>query len=262
MGADRIMSGEVRRGRPAGSIDKRGRGAGRYRIGYVSENRKDEGLILIHSVLRNIDDHRVAAPPERDSAGSPAGESASGPAIVERLDIKAPSLATVVGSLSGGNQQKVSLAKWLAAGVNVLIIDEPTVGIDVRTKGNLHELIWELASQGLAILLISSDMPEMVRLADRIVVMRGGRIVGELEQPALRRRQPADHGLHPAQHRHSSGNGAVATRAAATTGGVTCPSTRSRTSSLAGRRCRSRGWASAWCRWPASTSPSPMSRRP
>ncbi len=100
--------------------------------------------------------------------------------MVERLEIKAPSLSTVVNSLSGGNQQKVSLAKWLTAGVDVLIIDEPTVGIDVRTKGNLHELIWELAGQGLAVLLISSDMPEMVHLADRIVVMRDGGIVGEL----------------------------------------------------------------------------------
>ena len=77
--------------------------------------------------------------------------------------------------------RRSSLAKWLTAGVDVLIIDEPTVGIDVRTKGNLHELIWELAGQGLAVLLISSDMPEMVHLADRIVVMRDGRIVGELD---------------------------------------------------------------------------------
>ena len=122
--------------------------------------------------------------------------------MVERLDIKAPSLSTVVSSLSGGNQQKVSLAKWLTAGVDVLIIDEPTVGIDVRTKGNLHELIWELAGQGLAVLLISSDMPEMVHLADRIVVMRDGRIVGELDnRPRLRRHQPADHGLHPVGQR-------------------------------------------------------------
>jgi ribose transport system ATP-binding protein len=85
-----------------------------------------------------------------------------------------------VASLSGGNQQKVSLAKWLAAGVDVLIIDEPTVGIDVRTKANLHELIWELVERGLGIVLISSDMPEMVRLADRILVMRHGRIAGEI----------------------------------------------------------------------------------
>ena len=124
--------------------------------------------------------------------------------MVERLDIKAPSLSTVVSSLSGGNQQKVSLAKWLTAGVDVLIIDEPTVGIDVRTKGNLHELIWELAGQGLAVLLISSDMPEMVHLADRIVVMRDGRIVGELDNSRVYDdSQPADHGLHPVGRRRA-----------------------------------------------------------
>ena len=86
-----------------------------------------------------------------------------------------------MGNLSGGNQQKVSIAKWLAAEADILIIDEPTIGIDVKTKDALHELIWDLARSGKAVLLISSDMPEMVRLADRILVMKGGRIVAEIE---------------------------------------------------------------------------------
>ena len=93
---------------------------------------------------------------------------------VRRLD-------QTVGNLSGGNQQKVSIAKWLAAEADILIFDEPTIGIDIKTKDVLHELIWELAASGKAILLISSDMPEMVRLADRILVMKGGRIVAEIE---------------------------------------------------------------------------------
>lgn len=181
IGADEIVAGEVLvAGQPAriGSVAE---ALGRYRIGYVSEDRKDEGLILIHSVLKNVTVtvwRRL-----QNAAGwiTGAAEKAQAAPMVERLEIKAPSLATVVSSLSGGNQQKVSLAKWLTAGVDVLIIDEPTVGIDVRTKGNLHELIWELAGQGLAVVLISSDMPEMVHLADRIVVMRDGRIVGELD---------------------------------------------------------------------------------
>jgi ribose transport system ATP-binding protein len=181
IGADEIVAGEVLvAGQPAriGSVAE---ALGHYRIGYVSEDRKDEGLILIHSVLKNVTVtvwHRL-----QNAVGwiTTASEKSRVQPMVERLDIKAPSLATVVSSLSGGNQQKVSLAKWLTAGVDVLIIDEPTVGIDVRTKGNLHELIWELAGQGLAVLLISSDMPEMVNLADRIVVMRDGRIVGELD---------------------------------------------------------------------------------
>ena len=181
IGADEIVAGEVLvAGQPA-RISSVAEALGRYRIGYVSEDRKDEGLILIHSVVKNVT--VTVWSRLQNAAGwiTGASERASAEPMVERLEIKAPSLSTVVSSLSGGNQQKVSLAKWLTAGVDVLIIDEPTVGIDVRTKGNLHELIWELAGQGLAVLLISSDMPEMVHLADRIVVMRDGRIVGELD---------------------------------------------------------------------------------
>ncbi len=99
----------------------------------------------------------------------------------EALDVSTPSLQQTVGNLSGGNQQKVSIAKWLAAEADILIIDEPTIGIDVKTKDALHEFIWDLARSGKAVLLISSDMPEMVRLADRILVMKGGRIVAEIE---------------------------------------------------------------------------------
>jgi ribose transport system ATP-binding protein len=86
----------------------------------------------------------------------------------------------LAGQLSGGNQQKISLAKWLAADCTVLVIDEPTVGIDVRTKAAFHSLIVELAERGMAILLITSDLPEMVTLADRIVVMHHYRITGEV----------------------------------------------------------------------------------
>ena len=164
-----------------------------YRIGYVSENRKEEGLILIHSMLENITHHGLAAPPERFSAGCrPATSARPSSRLSERLEIKAPSLTTIVASLSGGNQQKVSLAKWLTAGVDVLIIDEPTVGIDIRTKANLHELIWELRGRGMAVILISSDMPEMVRLADRIVVMRArSHRRRARERSPIRRTQPS-----------------------------------------------------------------------
>ena len=100
--------------------------------------------------------------------------------FIEKLNVITPSLEQSVGNLSGGNQQKVSVAKWLAAQVEILIIDEPTVGIDIRTKGYLHRLIWNLAEQGVAVLLISSDLPEMVLLADRVVVMKDKQIVGDL----------------------------------------------------------------------------------
>jgi len=99
--------------------------------------------------------------------------------FVERLGIRISSVFQRVGDLSGGNQQKVSLAKWLAADTEIIIIDEPTVGIDVRTKANLHELIMDLADEGMAVLLISSDLPEMVAIADRVMVMRDYQFVGE-----------------------------------------------------------------------------------
>ena len=105
--------------------------------------------------------------------------------LVERyrdeLGMRISGPTQLAGQLSGGNQQKVSLAKWLAADCDILVIDEPTVGIDVRTKAAFHELIVGLADSGIAILLISSDLPEMITLADRIAVMSDYRIVGELD---------------------------------------------------------------------------------
>ena len=151
-----------------------------HRIGYLSENRKDEGLILLQSVGRNLSItiwRRLRRLGLFISGGRERNEVQP---YVERLDIRAHSLAQSVGTLSGGNQQKVSLGKWLAADVEILIVDEPTVGIDIKTKNALHELLWELAAQGRSILLISSDMPEIVRVADRILVMREHRIVGEI----------------------------------------------------------------------------------
>jgi ABC-type sugar transport system ATPase subunit len=87
-----------------------------------------------------------------------------------------------VAGLSGGNQQKIVLAKWLAANSAVLILDEPTRGVDVGAKAEIHALIGELASQGTAILLISSELPEVLTLADRILVLREGRLVGEVDR--------------------------------------------------------------------------------
>jgi ribose transport system ATP-binding protein len=99
---------------------------------------------------------------------------------VKMLDVRTPSLEQRVMNLSGGNQQKVSIAKWLAAKADILIFDEPTIGIDIKTKYALHDLMWDLAAQGKAVLLISSDMPEMIRLADRVLVMKANRIIDEL----------------------------------------------------------------------------------
>ncbi len=153
----------------------------RHGIGYVSEDRKQEGLILLHSVLANsgITIWRKLA--NRLGFLRDATINAEVGPVLQRLELKTPSVYQTVGNLSGGNQQKVSVAKWLAAGVKLLIIDEPSVGIDIKTKAYLHDLIHELAGQGAAVLLITSDMPEMVDVADRILVMDGYRIKGEVE---------------------------------------------------------------------------------
>lgn len=181
VGADAVTGGEVRvKGEPVHVRSVRD-ALERCSMAYISENRKEEGLILLHSVLRNTSItlwHRL----QNCLQWIPASrEKAAVMPFIEQLEVKTPSLAQAVGNLSGGNQQKVSLAKWLAADVEILIIDEPTVGIDIKTKHYFHELIWDLAGQGKSILLISSDMPEMIRLADRILVMRDHQVVGELD---------------------------------------------------------------------------------
>jgi ribose transport system ATP-binding protein len=180
LGAGRILAGELLiRGRPVRIRDVHD-AATRFRIGYVSEDRKQEGLILMHSITRN-----VAITIWRRLANAlglinPRGETRAVAPLVERLDVRTPSLGQIVANLSGGNQQKVSIAKWLAAKSEILIIDEPTVGIDIKTKSYLHELIGEIAREGTSVLLISSDMAEMITLADRILVMHGFRLVGEV----------------------------------------------------------------------------------
>ena len=98
----------------------------------------------------------------------------------DRLRVKAPSLESIISGLSGGNQQKIALAKWLARECDILIVDEPTRGVDVGAKAEIHALIDELACQGLAVLVISSELPEVISLSRRILVLREGRVVGEL----------------------------------------------------------------------------------
>ena len=99
---------------------------------------------------------------------------------VERMRVKTPSLDQLVSNLSGGNQQKVVLGRWLARAPRVLILDEPTRGIDVGAKAEIYRLIAELAASGIALLVISSELPELIGLSDRILVMAAGRIVGEV----------------------------------------------------------------------------------
>jgi ribose transport system ATP-binding protein len=180
VGAARITGGEVVvHGRRA-TIGDPHAALTRYRIGYVSEDRKGEGLILSHGVGANI-----AMTVWRKIASAfrlvnPAAEEKAANPYVRKLAINITSPDQIVSTLSGGNQQKVSIAKWLAAATDILIIDEPTVGIDIKTKVELYELIGDLARQGVAVLLISSDMAEMIALANRILVVHGFAIAGEL----------------------------------------------------------------------------------
>ena len=101
-----------------------------------------------------------------------------------RLKIKTPTSATPVGNLSGGNQQKVALARWLAGRPAVLILDEPTQGVDVAAKAEIHRIIDELAGNGMAILMISSELPEILGMSDRIVVMHRGKLAGTVDRAA------------------------------------------------------------------------------
>ena len=153
----------------------------KYRMGYVSENRKEKGLILSATVKTNTAItvwNRL-----RDRFGSirlPA-ETAVAREYMEALEIRTTGPTQTVNSLSGGNQQKVSIAKWLAAQCDILIIDEPTIGVDIGAKEYIHQLIWDLARrEGKSIILISSDMPEIVNVARRILVFKDFKIVGEV----------------------------------------------------------------------------------
>ena len=110
-------------------------------------------------------------------------ETAAAQEIASTLTVKAPSLEAPVGTLSGGNQQKVVLAKWLAMNPRAIVFDEPTQGIDVGAKAEIHRLIRRLADEGTAVVLISSDLEEIVAECDRVAVMHDGRVTGVLERP-------------------------------------------------------------------------------
>ena len=153
----------------------------KFRIGYVTENRKEEGLFLDFPVRKNISVTILSKILQKLSVINPKKEDDIASKYVDRLGIKVVDNNQLALTLSGGNQQKVSVSKWLAAETKVLIIDEPTVGVDVRTKAAFHELITQLADEGLSIILISSDLAEMVAVADRILVMRRYELVGDLD---------------------------------------------------------------------------------
>jgi ribose transport system ATP-binding protein len=179
-GADPIDSGEIYvRGKKVHI--KSPRDAVAHGIGYLSEDRKRYGLTLKMDVESNIVLAAfrkflgmfgwVNAPKMRSTASH----------FVQALSIKTPGLQQRVQNLSGGNQQKVVIGKWLTADTEILIFDEPTRGIDVGAKSEIYRLLNDLAQQGKSIIMISSELPEILRMSHRVVIMCEGRVTGELE---------------------------------------------------------------------------------
>jgi rhamnose transport system ATP-binding protein len=151
-------------------------------IAYLSEDRRALGLSLPQSVTANITLATLRKYLTRLRLLDRSAERAVAGSFRDKLNIRTPSLDTPVEHLSGGNQQKTMLAKWLNAQPSVLILDEPTRGIDVGAKAEVHQIVDELASSGIAIILISSDLPEVLAMSDRVLVMREGRQVGLFER--------------------------------------------------------------------------------
>ncbi len=160
-----LHGARVRIGSPADAI--------RLGIAYVPEDRRQHGVVLEMSVAANATLANLGGVSHRGLLDRPA-ERAIAERYVEDLRIKTPSVETGVGALSGGNQQKVALARWLSIDPAVLILDEPTQGVDVGSKSEIHDLMVRLAERGVAIVMISSEMPEILGMSDRIAVMRAG----------------------------------------------------------------------------------------
>jgi len=150
-------------------------------VAYVPEDRRRHGVILPMAVSPNV---TLAALDKLSSFGALdfRRERELAADYTRRFQIKTPALFAPVATLSGGNQQKVALSRWLVTKPSVLILDEPTQGIDVGAKSEIHALMTELAAQDVAILMISSELPEILGMSDRIAVMHGGTIVGQLER--------------------------------------------------------------------------------
>lgn len=165
-------------GRPVPAGDPQA--ASLARIGYVPEDRLTEGLFLSQSILRNVAIGRLDAHTRRGvlNMGQLIGEAAE---WLKRLKVKAPDANAAVQSLSGGNQQRVVLARWLSRAPRVLILNGPSVGVDVGSKADFHGIIRDLASQGIGIIVISDDLPELLATCHRILVMREGRITDALD---------------------------------------------------------------------------------
>ena len=151
---------------------------------YLSENRKEDGLFLRLSITQNLVSALI---PNNTTLGvySSLSDRKTAEEMIKKLEIATSSATAEVGNLSGGNQQKVMLGKWVAAKPKVLILDEPSRGVDVGAKMKIHEAVMEIANQGNTVILISSDLPELVGLADRVMIMRDGHFIDEMQKDEL-----------------------------------------------------------------------------
>jgi rhamnose transport system ATP-binding protein len=166
-----LKGGEIRPRSPAQML--------RLGVSYLPEDRDGQGLIMAENVTQNITlpiVQRLA----RMGVLDRASERAMAEAAVRTYKIRTKGIEQIVSALSGGNRQKVAFARWLATRPDVLILDEPTHGVDIGSKAQIHAIIAELAASGLAILLISSDLPEVIAMSDRILVVAEGRLAGEI----------------------------------------------------------------------------------
>ncbi|WP_423064890.1 L-arabinose ABC transporter ATP-binding protein AraG [Erwinia amylovora] len=178
--ATRLAGGELRLDGKTLNLREPG-DAIRSGIMLCPEDRKADGIIAVHSVRDNIN---ISARRHHLTAGcliDRSWETSNAETHIRSLNIKTPSASQLMVNLSGGNQQKAILGRWLSEQMKVLLLDEPTRGIDVGAKNEIYQLIYALAQQGIAILFASSDLPEVMGLADRILVMREGEIAGELD---------------------------------------------------------------------------------
>jgi rhamnose transport system ATP-binding protein len=170
------------RGRPVKI--KAPRDAMAYGIAFVPEDRQRQGLLMPMSILRNV---TLPTLPQFAQIGwlRPHDERKAAQSYVERLRIVLRQVDQPVAELSGGNQQKVVLSKWLLTKPKIIIMDEPTRGIDVGAKAEVHRLMGELASQGIAVLMISSELPEVLAMSDRVIVMREGKLVASFDKSQM-----------------------------------------------------------------------------
>ncbi|WP_145557550.1 sugar ABC transporter ATP-binding protein [Yersinia aldovae] len=151
-------------------------------LAFLTEDRKKSGLFLVLSVVENMSIVNLSEYINKRGFVSHGEMAQDCMEQINRLNIKTPTMDQIINNLSGGNQQKVLIARWLLAQPKILILDEPTRGIDVGAKSEIYRLISELANRGVAIILVSSELPEILGMSDRIMVMHGGHITGILDQ--------------------------------------------------------------------------------